>query len=118
MGYLTFANFAILVNDTPSRFFTASRGIRQGCPLSLFLSILVIEGLNLLIKYDKAKGKIRGIKISVSMYLTHLLFVDDVVLFSMGTLEEWMAFKVILDTFCSASGMCISIEKSGSSLVK
>ena len=38
---------------------------------------------------------------------------DDVVLFGLGTLEEWLYFEVILETFCLASGMCISIEKSG-----
>ena len=47
------------------------------------------------------------------MILSHLLFVDDVVLFGIGTLVEWIAFEVILETFCSASGMCISLEKYG-----
>ena len=73
----------------------------------------MIEGLSLLLKDEKANRRIRGIKISASMSLTHLLFVDDVVLFGMGTLEEWMDFEVILDTFCSASGMCIRMEKLG-----
>ena len=38
---------------------------------------------------------------------------DDVVLFRLGTFEEWVSFDVILETFCHASGMCISIDKSG-----
>ena len=29
-----------------------------------------------------------------------------------GTLLEWAAFDVILETFCKASGMRISIDKS------
>jgi len=49
MGCLTYANFVVLINGTPSNFFIASHGIRQGCPLSPFLFILVIEGLSLLI---------------------------------------------------------------------
>ena len=48
---------------------------------------------------------IRGIKISASLTLTHLLFVDDVVLFGLGTMLEWMDFEVILETLCAASGM-------------
>ena len=28
-------------------------------------------------------------------------------------MEEWIAFEVILETFCSASGMSISMDKSG-----
>ena len=59
------------------------------------------------------KWHIKGFEYSPSLSLTHLLFVDDVVLFGIGTLEEWMAFEVILDNFWSASGMCISIDKSG-----
>ena len=65
-----------------------------------------------MIKDAKRNGKIKGIKISSRLFLTHLLFVDDVILFGLGSLEEWMAFKVILDTFCEASGMCININKS------
>ena len=112
-GLCNLCNFFLLVNGTPSRFFTASKGIRQGCPLSPLLFIMVIEGLSLLIRDAKAKGKIQGIKISDSLYLTHLLFVDDVILFGMGTVVEWMAFDVIQETFSSASGMSISLDKSG-----
>ena len=112
LGYISSANFAVLVNGSPSSLFPASRGIRQGCPLSSLLFILVIEGLSLLIEDAKRNGKVKGIKISSHLFLTHLLFVDDVILFGCGTYEEWIAFKVLLDTFCEASGMCINLEKS------
>ena len=46
------------------------------------------------------------------MFLTHLLFVDDVILFGLGTLEEWQGYKEILRLFCSTIGMNISNEKS------
>ena len=100
------------MNGFPTTFFQASRGIRQGCPLSPLLFIMVIEGLSLLIKDAKRNGKIKGIKISTKLFLTHLLFVDDVILFGLGSFEEWVAFNIILDTFCEASGMCININKS------
>ena len=112
MSCLSSANFALLVNGSPSSFFTATHGIRQGCHLSPLLFILVIEGLSLLIKDAQSNGKIRGIKISPQLSLTHLLFVDDVIMFGFRTFEELIAFKVILDTFCDASGMIINMEKS------
>ena len=73
---------------------------------------MVIEGLNLLIADARDHGLIKGIKITSSLALTHLLFVDDVILLGSDTLSEWMAFDVILNTFCKASGMCFSLEKS------
>ena len=80
--------------------------------MSPLLFILVIEGLSLLIKDAQNSGLIRGIKISPQLSLTHLLFVDDVIMFGYGSFDEWVAFKVILDTFCEAFGMQINMEKS------
>ena len=37
---------------------------------------------------------------------------DDVILMGTGTLLEWVAFDVILETFYKASGMSISLDKS------
>ena len=98
--------------ELPHNFFSASCGIRQGCHLSPLLFILVIEGLSLLIADARAHGLIKGIQISTSLALTHLLFVDDVILLGSGSLTDWMAFDVLLSTFCKASGMIISLDKS------
>ena len=112
MGCLSSANFVVLINGTPLNFFTATRGIRQGCPLSPLLFILVIEGLSLLIADAREHGLIKGIKITLALALIHLLFFDDVILMGSGTLSDWMAFKVLLSSFCKASRMIISVDKS------
>lgn len=106
------ANFSVLVNGSPTYFFSSSRGIRQGCPLSPLLFILVIEGLRRLIASTKMDGKIKGIKVATSIYITHLLFVDDVILFGSGTIEEWRTFAEVINCFCSALGMLVSFQKS------
>ena len=49
MGCVSSSNFSIIFNDTPSNFFSDSRGIRQGWPLSPLLFILVIEGFSIII---------------------------------------------------------------------
>ena len=58
------------------------------------------------------KGLISGFQYSHGLSLTHLLFVDDVILFGVGTVEEWEAYKDALDLFCSATGMMVNTEKS------
>ena len=50
-------------------------------------------------------GLIAGVKITTSLNLTHLLFVYDVILFGLATLEEWEHYKEILNLFCSATRM-------------
>ena len=49
MGYSEFANFLVLINDLPSSFFRASRGIWQGCPLSPLLILIIAKGLSRMI---------------------------------------------------------------------
>ena len=46
------------------------------------------------------------------MYLSHLLFVDDVIFFGEGLYSEWKQFYDIITIFCDASGMSISAKKS------
>lgn len=105
-------NFEVLVNGCPTSFFKGTCGIRQGCPLSPLLFLLVIEALSRLLNLAKATGKIIGIKVSKHFNITHLMFVDDVLLFGIGDHEEWVHYKRILDLFCMASGMIISVPKS------
>ena len=65
-----------------------------------------------MIKDARDNGLIRGIKFSPALTLTHLLFVDDVILMGMGSIQDWLAFESLLDCFCKASGMHINADKS------
>jgi hypothetical protein len=44
--------------------------------------------------------------------ITHLMFVDDIVLFGNGNLSEWKVFKQVLDLFFQATGMAFNPQKS------
>jgi hypothetical protein len=37
LGCVSSANFVVLINGKPSRFFKSSRGLRQGCPFIPFI---------------------------------------------------------------------------------
>jgi hypothetical protein len=70
-------------------FFKSGRGIRQGFPLSPLLFILVMEGLSLLLKDNESEGKLYGIKVSRTIKILHILFVDDVVIMTNANMQEW-----------------------------
>eukprot|EP00253_Pinus_taeda_P013830 PITA_13830 len=106
-------NFSILVNGTPSKTFTASRGIRQGDPLSPFLFILAAEGLGHLIKKEREANRIKGLKLwGNNLPLTHQQFVDDIMLFREPTVKEVRHLRRILDLFAEASSLEINRDKS------
>ena len=49
MSCVTTMSFSVLINGATSPFFHAERGLRQGCPLSPLLFLLVAEGLSCLL---------------------------------------------------------------------
>nr|GEV34055.1 RNA-directed DNA polymerase, eukaryota [Tanacetum cinerariifolium] len=72
---------SILVNGSPTFEFNVRRGLRQGDPLSLFLFIIIMEGLHVALSDSVRNGLIRGINIdSTDINLNHLFFADDVVI--------------------------------------
>ena len=67
-----------------------------------------MESLSRIIMDAQHKGLIMGFQYSPHLSLTHLFFVDDVILIGVGTIEEWSAYKGALDLFCRVSGMSVS----------
>jgi hypothetical protein len=75
--------FALLINVGASYFFKPTRVLMQWCPLSPLLFLLIVEGISRTIIEAKHRSIVQGIKIG-SVLLTHLLFVDDIMLFLNG----------------------------------
>jgi hypothetical protein len=86
MGCISSATYAILINGEPSGFFNSGRGLRQGCPLSPLLFILIMEGLSLTLKKSQEDGILTGIKVSRLIKVLHLLFVDDILIMTKASL--------------------------------
>jgi hypothetical protein len=112
MGCISSATLAILINGEATKAFHCERGLRQGCPLSPLLFILVLESLNILLKKSQAEGHLKGIKVSRLLHILHLLFVDDVIIMTNANLSEWTIIHSLINIFFSVSGLEINIHKS------
>eukprot|EP00253_Pinus_taeda_P002612 PITA_02612 len=105
--------FSILVNGIPMNTFNATRGIRQGDPISPFLFIMAAEGLGRIIKRELREKRIKGLKPwGNNLEITHQQFVDDIMLFGEVSIKEVRNIKRVLEIFMEASGMEVNKEKS------
>jgi hypothetical protein len=97
--------FSILLDGAPYGKFFPMCGLQQGDPLSHFLFILGSEILSRLLLKEKSLGILHGIKISRSSPpSSHLLFADDVLIFSKANPMEVSAIINCLSTYSLWSG--------------
>lgn len=103
----------VLINGHGDGFIKPTRGLRQGCPLSPYLFILVMECLTKKLKQASSVGGIKGITLSqTARPLNHAIYADDLVVMGLATVEEGRAFMGIFEHFASYSGLVVNPEKS------
>ncbi|KAL0306177.1 UNVERIFIED_CONTAM: putative mitochondrial protein [Sesamum radiatum] len=89
------------------------RGLRQGDPLSPYMFLLCTEAFSSILQRAEADGRIRGVSICRGTpHISHLLFVDDTLIFCQASLEGSRAIKEVLETYRRASGQEINSNKS------
>jgi len=105
---ITTSSFSILLNGSPFGLFSPSRGLRQGDPLSPFLFIIGTEVISRLFYCS-----LHGFKIARSCApLSHLLFANDLVIFTTATVSEASIIQTCLDKYCIWSGQTVNVTKS------
>jgi hypothetical protein len=112
MPFISSVSFAVNINGENSLFFISERGLGQGCPLSPLLFLLVVEGLSKTIDSTARAGNFQGIRVSLGLRITHLLFMDDVLIFCNGQVGDAEILAGILNIFRLAIGMLIKPQNS------
>lgn len=113
MGNLSASWFSILINGSPCGYFQASRGIKQGDPLSPYLFILVSEALSRGLNFYCQAGRIDYMGLPAgARCISHLSFADDVVLFTTGRKRSLENLDTFFKTYESATGQKINRAKS------
>jgi len=89
-----------LINGRPNDFFQSTRGLRQGCPLSPFLYIIMAETLSRAPEKQRKERNITGIRIAKGVKtINHSLFADDTLLLGGASTIIARRFKKVLDDF-------------------
>ncbi|PKU81021.1 Putative ribonuclease H protein [Dendrobium catenatum] len=102
--------FSIIINGKNSKWINAHSWFRQGCPLSPYLFILCSQ---LLSNSVEQRGQSLGIHISPrGPKITHLLYADDVLIFSHASSALAKALKIIVEDFCKWTGQRVNFSKS------
>jgi len=110
--------FSLIINGNSEGFFQSQRGLRQGDPLSPFLFLLVMEGLNHMIRKANVNGWIKGFKAQTQgnrdneVGITHLLYADDTLVFCEAEVIQIRHIRAILTIFEGIFGLHVNWQKS------
>lgn len=80
--------------------------------MSPLLFLIAAEGLSQLILAANRRGEFKGIEVIINIFITHLLFVDDIILFCDGSRCDLHELKLVLDLFLKATWMSINDKNS------
>lgn len=106
-------SYHVLVEDKEIGPIHRQRGLKQADPLSPYLFIMVVEGLNALIRHYECRGQFHGIAVArYAPRISHFLFADNNFIFFKANPSESEVCKNILATYATASGQIINFEKS------
>ncbi|XP_074278128.1 uncharacterized protein LOC141601728 [Silene latifolia] len=112
LACVTSSHFSISVNGYTEGFFRGRRGLRQGDPLSPYLFTLCMEVLSRLLRQLPSHPGFSYHPNCVKVKLTHLIFADDLLVFTRGDLPSIQAVDKCLSLFAGFSGLRVNPMKS------
>ena len=100
---ISIVKFSVLVNGSPSGFFQSSRGLRQGDPFFPYLFVIVMEVFSCLLRRAISEGYLSGWRVrgrnGEGILISHLLFVDDTLVFCKASQDQMTYLSCLLMWF-------------------
>jgi Reverse transcriptase (RNA-dependent DNA polymerase) len=114
MGCVSSSRLVIKMNGRQgSVYIMPDRGLKQGCPLSPYLFILVMEVLSRMLMEKQRQGSIKGVVLATGApAITHSLYADDLVLFGTADSNEVEEFENVMHCFGQMCGLRLNNSKS------
>ncbi|XP_074304572.1 uncharacterized protein LOC141639314 [Silene latifolia] len=112
MTCISTPTYTLNLNGAQFGFFDGRRGLRQGDPISPLIFCICMEYLSRLMEFATRKWYFRYHPMCKSLRLTHLLFADDLLMFSKGDVQSIMLILRVLATFSGSSGLKVNAAKS------
>ena len=110
MVCITSTSYVLMINRSPTNFFAAKRGLRQGDPLSPLLFLIGMEYLSRSLK--SIVGTFSFLPICKTIKLTHLCFADDLMIFCTKDLSLVRIICECFKGFSNTSGLYANTNKS------
>ncbi|XP_074282651.1 uncharacterized protein LOC141607190 [Silene latifolia] len=105
MACVTSPNYSLLINGGVEGFFPGKYGLRQGDPLSPYLFVICMEILSRLFRRLPRAPNFSYHPKCVQLNLTHLVFADDLLVFTRGDLPSVKGVAKCLEFFSELSGL-------------
>ncbi|KAL0430919.1 UNVERIFIED_CONTAM: Retrovirus-related Pol polyprotein from type-2 retrotransposable element R2DM [Sesamum radiatum] len=112
MECISTSSFSMALNGSLHGFFPRKRRLRQGDPMSPALFLLSMEYFSRLVKRRTSDSEFNFHPKCEKLKNTHLLFVDDLMLFSRGDLPSINILMECLQGFRDVSGLAVNTSKS------
>ncbi|XP_026384679.1 uncharacterized protein LOC113280244 [Papaver somniferum] len=107
------STFSVLINGSPFGYFSSSRGVRQGCPVSPLLFNIAMEGFS---RYMDRASNLRlfsGFSVSpTGITVNHLHYADDTIFFLDSSRDELQNLFSALRCFEYTAGLKVNNSKT------
>ena len=111
--FFVFYLFIWLVNGNAKGWVKASRGLRQGDPLSPFLFTIVADVLSRMMLRAEERSLLEGFRVGRNRTrVSHLQFADVTIFFSNSCAKELQTLKSLLLVFRQIFGLKVNLDKS------